>query len=156
MREPPATSEAIESSLEHFKAVIKILETERKLLESAQSSREILNIYTAILKHLRQLSPEEVHKLSSQPRIKAQRDQVAPIFDLHMAELALSDVERIVESENSSRKVLEAVAIERFRVPKGSMRSFPTVQSLKEKIRTLARNERAHQTILSVTQSAKP
>jgi hypothetical protein len=64
--------------------------------------------------------------------------------------MSLDDLQTLVNDERVSRKQLERIAIERFSVPRGSMRSFSNKQSLVDKLRSLIDNERAHQIIGAV------
>lgn len=65
--------------------------------------------------------------------------------------LTIEESRTLVEDEGLGRKALERIAIERFAVPKGSMRSYPTIGALREKLMTLIRNDFAHHTIANVS-----
>jgi len=53
----------------------------------------------------------------------------------------------MVSNDAIARKDLEFIAIQRFGVPRGSMRSFSNRQMLVDELRTLISNERVHETI---------
>jgi len=72
--------------------------------------------------------------------------------DVNLVELSLNELEHFVESGQAKRKQLELIAIERFHVPRGSMRSFSSVDILKEKIISLIENEKAHISINHMAQ----
>jgi len=63
---------------------------------------------------------------------------------------SLNDLGRLVNDEAIPRRDLEHIAIQRFSVPRGSMRGFSNKQTLVEKLRSLIDNERAHETIGAV------
>jgi hypothetical protein len=63
---------------------------------------------------------------------------------------SLSEIEQLVNRVDLSRKDLEHIAIQRFSVPRGSMRSFSNRQMLLDKLHSLISNERTHETISSV------
>lgn len=65
--------------------------------------------------------------------------------------LSIEESRTLVEDDGLGRKALERIAIERFAVPKGSMRSYPTIGALREKLMTLIRNDYAHHTIANVS-----
>ena len=63
---------------------------------------------------------------------------------------SLDDIERLVSNDATPRKNLEFVAIQRFSVPRGSMRSFSNRRMLVDKLRALIDNERTHEAIREV------
>jgi hypothetical protein len=60
---------------------------------------------------------------------------------------SLDDLDRIVGNDATPRKDLEFTAVERFSVPRGSMRSFSNRKMLVDKLRVLVDNERTHEAI---------
>ncbi|MGO9304923.1 MAG: hypothetical protein ACLP3R_14730, partial [Candidatus Korobacteraceae bacterium] len=57
------------------------------------------------------------------------------------------EILKLLNNEETPRSDLEQIAIVRFSVPSGSMRSFSNKRMLVDKLRTLVENERAHETI---------
>jgi len=72
------------------------------------------------------------------------------LSDEKLRNASLDDIEKAVSDEATGRKDLECIAIQRFSVPRGSMRRFSNKRMLVDKLRTLINNERAHVTISTV------
>src|SRR4051812_1690766 len=119
------------SALDDLKSVLLLLESQRRALKLARASPQLLEVYSAVMKYLRRLPPEALQQMMSRtgesPKTKSVHD--IPVSELQS--LTVEDVERLVADEASTRKLLEMIAIERFKVPRGSMRSFQNMQSLK-------------------------
>jgi hypothetical protein len=62
----------------------------------------------------------------------------------------LEELERIVADRTTPRSILESIAITRFSVPRGSMRTFMNKEMLINKLEILIENERTHLTIGAV------
>ena len=98
------------------------------------------------------MSNDEVSRVLHSGLLKQEKQTQTTISPSEVAQLSLEQIERLVADEKTSRKTLEAIAIERFQVPRGTMRSFASIGMLKEKLTTLVQNERAHRTISSMAQ----
>jgi hypothetical protein len=72
------------------------------------------------------------------------------LTDEELRRASLDDIAKLVSDEETPRKHLECIAIQRFSVPRGSMRSFSNKRMLVDKILTLIANERTHETIGAV------
>ena len=138
-----------------YRKVLKILEQQRKTLTYADSDREIVETYSAVLKHLAQLSQVEILELHTAAPKNRKVRRKTPEPSIEMDKLSLAEIEKLTTDESTPRKTLEEIATERFQVPRGSMRSFSNVQNLREKIITLVQNERAHQTISAIAQQKR-
>ncbi|NIK46525.1 hypothetical protein [Variibacter gotjawalensis] len=137
-----------------YQKALRILDAYRRSLVHADASDDILRAYSAILRHLRSEKVEQAIERDAAPKNASATSVVIPPHET-VAKLTLEEVERLANDENSPRKLLEALAVARFGVPKGSLRSFSNIASLKERIFTHIQNERTHQTISSVAREQK-
>ncbi|MFL6726645.1 MAG: hypothetical protein ACJ8FS_09045 [Sphingomicrobium sp.] len=96
---------------------------------------------------------ERQHELFGSPELP-KREAEDPFRGRSPNDLSSAEVNEIVNSPSVSRKTLERIATERFSVPKGSMRSFPSIPLLKEKILTSLKNDAAHRAITDVSQGS--
>jgi hypothetical protein len=128
-----------------YRKVLSLLDLHRRALQLAGASPEVLSTYSRIVDFLRGLSPSQIEGLGEL--------KTAPTFSKKLIEgsrlesLSLEEIEKIVADDKSPRRVLERIAISRFHVPKGSMRSFQNVEMLREKILIRIQNERTHRAI---------
>ena len=135
-------------AVSHHK-VLRLLEIYRRSLVEAGTSKDILDAYSRILKFAKELPTAETAPTFKKSRAASEKSKDISSED-HLLSLSLDDIERIVQNKETPRSLLEAIAIGRFDVPRGSMRSFSNMDMLRERILTRIRNERAHQTISSV------
>jgi hypothetical protein len=140
--------------LSGFRAAVKILDGQRRMLTDAGADADIIKGFEAIVRHLHRMPEHQITRLlgrekeggSHLAREKAIRDAQT---------LSLEEVDSRLYSENVSRSELEAIAIGRFHVPRGSMRSLRNMDLLRQKIQTLVENERMHATIADVAKTAR-
>jgi hypothetical protein len=131
-------------------SLLEVLRAHYRVLVSARCDEAILEQYSALLRFLK-LQP--CNFLESEVTAKRRPDQSRKIPDLTDDDLlnaSLDDIEKLVTNESTPRKHLEFIAIKRFSVPQGSMRSFSNKQMLVDKLRSLIGNERTHNTIRDV------
>jgi hypothetical protein len=132
-----------------IKSLLKILASQYDVLASAQCEESVLKDYAALLRYLRSAKKEDVDRIfSDTPDLFLELRSEAPEHtDTDLRNLSLDEAEKLVNDETTSRKYLERIAIHRFNVPKGSMRSFSNRPLLVDKLLTVIRNERTHTTI---------
>lgn len=133
--------------LRRYRSAVRLLDGQRKILIDANADKDAIETINAIIRHLNGL-PEmsivkivggRVHReLARQQRDKAEQEA---------ASMSLSEIERIVTNAHSTRAELEAIAVGRFQVPRGSLRSLSKTETLKDKISTLIENEKTHEAI---------
>lgn len=144
----------IVSKTSKFRAVVKIIDGQRRLLIEAGADSEVIYSFDALLRYLHRLPESQIDRIMNGGRPsgddRAKRDKIEAA-----SQLSLSYVEEAVNNSEVTRSDLEAIAIGRFQVPKGSMRSLGNMDNLREKIRTLVQNERAHTTITEVARETK-
>jgi hypothetical protein len=143
----------MKSAEKNIGVLVKVLTAHFKALVSAGSDATVLRQYSALL---RSLKSGECKFLEEHPRAsgRADRHPPLPVFsDEELRKMSLHAVEKLVNDPTVSRKALERIAIQRFSVPSGSMRSFSNTQMLLTKLRTLIENERAHEIISGVAQA---
>jgi hypothetical protein len=126
--------------------LLKVLTAHFNALVSARSDEAVLRQYSALLRFLRS-RPADFLERHAQGK---QRTDPAPRLGLSEEDVqkaSLDALERLVNDEITPRRDLERIAILRFSVPRGSMRSFSNKQTLVDKLQSLIDNERAHETI---------
>jgi hypothetical protein len=129
-------------------ALLKVLTAHYQALVSARSDKNILRQYASLLRALRSKS---LHLLGQDEGPKTARNSRSrPLSAIRAEELheaTLDDLEKLVTDSKTIRKDLELIAIQRFSVPRGSMRKFANREMLVDKLRTLIGNERSHEAI---------
>lgn len=130
-----------------------ILAAQRRALIAAGCDQNILDEYSTLLDFLRlrkelsfNLNSPKDHDLKRHAE-PARRSPKRSVEERELMESSLDQLEDLVRDETVARKDLERLAIQRFSVPSGSMRSFSNRNMLVGKLLTLIRNEQTHQTI---------
>jgi hypothetical protein len=113
-------------------------------LVHAGADEEILHEYSALLQFLR---ARRGKPLEAPVTSETKHNTSTKFTENEIRSASLEKIAQIICDETSSRKDLEFVAIHRFSVPKGSMRSFSNRKMLVDKLQVLAANEKAHVTI---------
>ncbi len=140
-----------------FRSLTDDLVAQYNALVAAGSSGSLLREYSALLRFWRFNRDTVMKGLPDQGRHSEGARVARSISDEQLRGASLSEIEGLVNREDISRRELEHIAIQRFSVPRGSMRSFSNRQMLLEKLHTLIGNERTHETISSVARGeARP
>jgi len=127
-----------------------VLTAHFRALVSARSDDSVLRQYSALLRFLKSGKGKFLES-SFQAGHRADHGRPsATLSDEELRRASLDDLEKLVNDEATPRKDLECIAIQRFSVPRGSMRSFPNKRMLVNKLLTLIANERTHETIGAV------
>ncbi len=132
--------------------LVRVLTAHFKALVEAQSDEALLTEYSALLRFLRSRRSDFFHPRARDPHPnpKARKTPLSAASREKLQDASLDELERLVNDDRTSRRHLEAIAIQRFSVPSGSMRSFSNRQMLVEKLRSLISSERTHDTIGTV------
>lgn len=147
-------TERDESHRESFKAAVRLIDGHRRLLQEAGAKEDLLSSLSAIIRHLHRLPASQVDRLHG---VRAPNDARQRLdHAIQAAEsLRLPEIEQSIERDDISRLELEAIAIGRFHVPRGSMRSLGNVERLREKLRNFVQNEKTHAAISEVARNSK-
>jgi hypothetical protein len=129
----------------------RVLHEQRRVLITAGCDEQIAYEYIALIRFLRSATPEELRRVfperASTPKVTIKELEQS---DSELVNMSGREIERLISNVSTPRKILERIAIHRFRVPSGSMRSFSNRKMLVEKLTTLLHNEQAHATIETV------
>ncbi|GAA0652085.1 hypothetical protein GCM10009424_31700 [Sphingomonas ursincola] len=131
-----------------LKTAVDVIKAYRKSLSVVGARREIIDSLDGALAILESQAAKGAISAVFGSKVIASRD--AP-DDKDIATLPEPEIEAMINDEDVTRRTLERIAIERFAVPKGSMRSYPNIMLLKEKLRTLMQNDVAHQAISEIS-----
>ena len=124
--------------------LLKVLTAHYHSLVSARSDETILKQFSNLLRFLKRQNTDFLETSVSK---KPESSRLPLLTPEELRGASLDDLDKLVNADATTRKDLEFIAIERFSVPRGSMRSFSNKEMLVEKLRALIRNERAHDTI---------
>lgn len=127
-----------------FKKAVRIISSQREQLRHADAPQSIIDALEKIVSHLNRLPPHAVNRLIGNAGQKSPKQERLEQQIERAKSLSIKEVERIIERSEISRLELEAIAIGRFEVPKGSMRSFTNIDLLREKLQTFVQNEKSH------------
>lgn len=139
-----------------FKKIIRLMLAQQRLMIEAGSPEPLTSSFKAVIQFLMQLPDEEKARALGVEHMNKRAPRLENFISLtDAATLTLDEIEKIISDADISRKTLETIAIGRFQVPRGSMRSFTRVSTLREKIAVLVLNERTHGTIASVAKGPR-
>ena len=128
-------------------ALLRALPSHFQSLSAAGCDHAVLEQYSRLLRLLKTSRYNFVQEIF-RPRETGRRSAVRPTLVLEeLRNASLDDLDRIVGNDATPRKDLEFTAVERFSVPRGSMRSFSNRKMLVDKLRVLVDNERTHEAI---------
>jgi len=132
--------------------LVKVLTAHFKALVEAKSDEAVLTQYSALLRFLRSRRSDFLQPAARDAHLhpKTRKSPLGAAGREKLQEASLDELERLVNDDRTSRGDLESIAILRFSVPSGSMRSFSNRQMLVEKLRSLISSERTHDTIGTV------
>lgn len=134
--------------------LLRVLSAHYQGLLAAGADEALLKQYDQLLRFLRSRRGADMEGLlGANVGGAPSRPAARTLSDEQIAQLSLDELERIARDDHSSRKDLESIAIQRFSVPRGSMRSMSNKRMLVDKLRVLIRNERAHGTIGEVARA---
>jgi hypothetical protein len=129
--------------------LLKVLTAHYHSLVSAGSDETVLKQYSALLRFLKSRGGQ-FRDAAVQTGHRSEASTSPTITDKQLRTASLEDLEKLIVDPATARRDLEYIAIRRFSVPRGSMRSFSNKQMLVDKLRTLISNERTHETIGAV------
>jgi hypothetical protein len=128
-------------------SLYNVLSAHLRTLVAARSDERLIKEYAELLRYLRSRKETAYSGLFSESmdRQRSRHEHGLQIGDV--SDASLERLVSIINSDEISRKDLEKIAIQRFGVPSGSMRSFSNRQMLVAKLLSMIRNEFAHETI---------
>lgn len=132
--------------------LLNVLTAHYRGLVAARSDETVLKQYARLLRLLKSKNPSLEELVHAKHRSKAHK-QSPTLSEDELGKCSLDDIDKLVSDDATARKDLEYIAIQRFSVPRGSMRSFSNKQMLVDKLRTLIANERTHETIGAVARA---
>jgi hypothetical protein len=141
--------------LDDYRRVLSILEIQKRALQLGGSPSELISTYSLVLKFLKGLPNSQVLDLLGMPEFDAKTYSKRLIGDFQVHDLSLDEIEKLAADDKTPRRILEEIAIVRFHVPKGSMRSFQNMEMLREKILIRIQNERTHAAIDHLARSSR-
>jgi len=130
--------------------LLRVLGEQRRALIAAGCSDMILHQYQALIQFLQAATPRELEGIFGNTLSLPHQKRLDESNEKEMSNLSDVEIEGLVNEARTPRTTLEKIAIYRFRVPRGSMRSFSNREMLVEKILTLLQNEQAHRAIEKV------
>lgn len=131
-------------------ALLKVLTAHYHALVAARSDDTVLRQFAALLRYMKSGNARFLHEAPQAKRDANAQKALPTLSDEDLRKASLDDLQKLIEDESTPRKNLEKIAIQRFSVPRGSMRSFSNKQMLIDKLHTLIGNERTHMTIGAV------
>lgn len=132
--------------------LLKVLTRHREALVVARSDQVLIAEYDSLIRFLRSAPTKELEHIFYRTQTVAPEASSPQkiIEDSYYSRISLSEIEKLINTDGTPRKILEKIAIYRFNVPAGSMRSFSNRHMLIEKIQASLQSEMAHSTIDSV------
>jgi hypothetical protein len=132
--------------------LVRVLSTHLENLTIARADETMLRQYTSLLRFLKSKKGSVLNDIfASAGRKEAPPSPTYSFTEGQIDKFSLDELEKLVNDETVARSDLERIAVQRFKVPRGSVRSnFPNKRMLTDKLRVMIRNERAHGTISMV------
>jgi len=142
-------------SIEAYRKVLKILESNLKTIELSGGGVEVLTSYKRLLAYLRTRSPEKIKEILGQhPKTQRLEPEKIPLPpDEEIRSMNVERVRQLISKEGISRKHLEQIATVRFGVTKGALSTLRARRPLIEKIQSMISNESTHESIVRVAGS---
>lgn len=126
--------------IEDRKVAISIIEGQIRALTASGASPSVIKALKSIVQNAKKdLGETPKHR-------KEAYEEKKENITKNYYDASLSEIERII-NENPSRMDLESIAIQRFNVPKGSIRSLGGKEGIIRAITSFIRNQKAHTTI---------
>jgi hypothetical protein len=135
---------------EESAALLKALTAHFHSLVAAGGDKTVLEQYSRLLRFLKSARGAFLEDLEHRGHSRGHSVGLPTLTAEDLRGASLDDISRLVNDEATSRKNLEFIAIQRFSVPRGSMRSFSNRRMLVDKLRALIDNERTHEAITEV------
>jgi hypothetical protein len=137
-----------------FRTVIRLIDAQRKALVEAEARGDIIHAFEAVIKYLHRMPDYQVSRMlgDDSPKPSTLRREAAI---KSASTLSLDAIENTLNDDQATRAELEAIAIGRFHVPRGSMRSMGNLELLREKLRTFVQNEQTHATITELARNSR-
>ncbi|KAA0573654.1 hypothetical protein [Azospirillum sp. Sh1] len=144
-----------QKAIANFRAVVRMLDLQRKILAEAHADQGLRDTFSMLIQHLNGMSEAQILRVvgGRQYRDAVKFSKADAISKA--ATMTLDVIEQVLADEKATRVQLEAIAVGRFQVPSGSLRSLRNIELLRNKIQTLVQNERAHEAISSVARDTK-
>jgi hypothetical protein len=134
--------------------LVRVLSDQRRVLMSASCDERVIDEYVALIRFLKSATEDDLRRIFPEAGVARRKNAEEPeLSDEDVEKMPALEVQRLVRDGATSRKSLERIAILRFHVPRGSMRSLSNREKLVEKLSTLIQNEQAHETIETVARS---
>jgi hypothetical protein len=124
----------------------KVLESNLNTLIAANADKALVDQYLTLLSVVKRYGLEGLEDRLEGKKRRPPHEAQHKLPD-NFVTMSLDELLSLVSDEMLPRKGLEQIAIDRFGVPSGSMRSFSNRRMLVDKLRSLIRNEYAHATI---------
>ncbi len=140
-----------------IRQILRVLNEQRQVLAIAGAETLLLQQYVDLIRFLRHAESHELRRIFLRVQVsdKVEARHTPTLSEAALVNMPGPEIEKVINSENTTRKDLERLAIVRFRVPSGSMRRFSNREMLVDKILTLLRNELAHRTIEEVARGQR-
>jgi hypothetical protein len=139
-----------------LKEALQVIDLQRKILSDAKADDLLVKDLSSLVRYLQSMSNsqashilEKAHRRSQEQK-KTYHDAISQVYNL-----SLDGILKIINNEDVTRAELESIAVGRFQVPKGSLRSLGNMDQLKTKVNNLIQNERSHQTISKLASEHK-
>lgn len=125
--------------------IVRVMESQRRIMIDSGADEDLIRLYAAVVRRVARFDASDIRTLYGTKSSRQTAQPLPPIMDL-----SLDEIERLNADKSTPRRTLEAIAVHRFDVPRGSMRSFSNVDLLRAKIQTRIDNERTHGAIRSM------
>lgn len=119
--------------------LVRYLRSQAHLLGDISGPNEVVELFDLLANFLQRTPRKKLNALLN----KTTRSSVRPEV-IDVSNMSLDELDEIVRNPDVVRRTLEQIAVDRFHVPRGSMRSFSTVAILREKLTLLIENSRTH------------
>lgn len=140
---------------QRVRQLTQVLKRNLDVLTAAKADPEIVRDYASLLKFLTSAPLEQLSRIFERAAAPSgYRGRKGPeqfaIDDSKILSIPNDNLEHLILDEKTPRLLLERIAVLRFKVPRGSLRSFSNRGMLVDKLITLIRNEETHATIARV------
>ena len=130
-----------------YKKLIKLLENNYKYLLEANANSKILANYKSLLQHLKSRKEHDINLIIGASKTSKQSKQKIELSNDQINNLDLEEIQKLLEDKNTSRKIIEFIAIMRFDMTESEAKGISNKQKFVDQIFSIIENEKTHDSI---------
>lgn len=145
--------EDLRKLVEDYRRLVILLESNYKYIHSTGTDERILCVYKRLLHFLKHRDVKRIAEILGETKFTAPHLPKSFFSDEQIRSMSSEQIKELASDLSVTRKQLEQVASVRFGVTRGGLSNLRNRDALVDKLLTLVRNERTHESIARVVDS---